>query len=113
MTNPREVLDWYTRKAEEREKEEEERRKLEAEKDRANVYFFALRYALPRKTFALLTVREEWRRHMDYFETWEIEKAIDEIKEQLAYDNDVCDEATMHAFIADLQLELGKRHKSG
>ena len=42
-------------------------------KDERDVYVFALRYALPRHTYALGIVAGEIMQHIDDFEDWELE----------------------------------------
>ena len=45
-------------------------------KDERTVYVFALRYALPRHTYALSLVSDEVLKRLDDFEDWELDGMI-------------------------------------
>jgi hypothetical protein len=57
------------------------RRKKMMTKDERTVYIFALRYALPRQTYALGLVAGEIMSKIHDFETWEVEQMIRECQQ--------------------------------
>lgn len=75
-------------------------------KDERTVYIFALRYALPRQTYALGLVAGEIMSKIHDFETWEIEQMIREC--QQGYPGHWIDQLEADKFIAQLQNELAK-----
>jgi hypothetical protein len=77
-------------------------------KDERTVYIFALRYALPRQTYALGLVAGEIMSKIHDFETWEVEDMIKEC--QRSYSGHWIDQQEADKFIAQLQKELAKRN---
>ncbi len=77
-------------------------------KDERAVYIFALRYALPRQTYALGLVAGEIMARIHDFETWEVEQMINEC--QQIYPEHWIDQQEADKFIAQLQKELAKRN---
>jgi hypothetical protein len=77
-------------------------------KDERTVYVFALRYALPRQTYALGLVAGEIMSKIHDFETWEIEQMIRECHQD--YPDQWIDQQEADKFIAQLQKELVKRN---
>ena len=77
-------------------------------KDERTVYIFALRYALPRQTYALGLVAGEIMSKIHDFETREVEQMIREC--QQLYPGHWIDQREADKFIAQLQTELAKRN---
>lgn len=77
-------------------------------KDERTVYIFALRYALPRQTYALGLVAGEIMSKIHDFEAWEVEQMICECKQ--SYPGHWIDQREADKFIAQLQTELAKRY---
>lgn len=107
-TSPNELLEFKVRNATNNLSETTTEDICRKRKDRSSVYFFAFRYALSRRTFALDVVKDEWERHLDYFEDWELAQAIKEIDEHLG-DTDGVYALSMMTFKAMLQNELEVR----
>lgn len=64
-----------------------------------DVFVFAFRYALPRRTFARSIVFDELKKHIDDFETWELKDLRDECKDAWNRDHvDDCDREEMDDF---------------
>jgi hypothetical protein len=76
-------------------------------KDERTVYVFALRYALPRQTYALGLVAGEIMSKIHDFETWEVEQMIREC--QQGYPGHWIDQQEAAMFISQLETELAKR----
>jgi hypothetical protein len=80
-------------------------------KDERTVYVFALRYALPRHTYALSLVAGEILARLDSFEDWEIDNMIRDCKiyyPSLDFGGDM-DRQTADKFSGKLIAELKKR----
>ena len=77
-------------------------------KNERTVYIFALRYALPRQTYALGLVAGEIMSKIHDFETWEVEQMIRECHQ--GYPGHWVDQQEADKFIAQLQKELAKRN---
>lgn len=77
-------------------------------KDERTVYIFALRYALPRQTYALGLVAGEIMSKIHEFETWEVEQMIREC--QQGYPGHWIDQQEADMFISQLETELAKRN---
>lgn len=80
-------------------------------KDERTVYVFALRYALPRHTYALPLVSDEILKRLDEFEDWELDGMLRDC--WIYYPSLDCggdmDRQTADAFKAKLIAELKKR----
>lgn len=77
-------------------------------KNERTVYIFALRYALPRQTYALGLVAGEIMSKIHDFETWEVEQMIRECHQ--GYPGHWIDQQEADKFIAQLKVELAKRN---
>lgn len=77
-------------------------------KDERAVYIFALRYALPRQTYALGLVAREIMARIHDFETWEVEQMIRECKQ--GYPGHWVEQQEADMFISQLETELAKRN---
>jgi hypothetical protein len=80
-------------------------------KDERAVYVFALRYALPRHTYALSLVAGEILTRLDSFEDWELDGMIRDCKiyyPSLDFGGDI-DRQTANKFSGKLIAELKKR----
>lgn len=77
-------------------------------KDERTVYIFALRYALPRQTYALGLVAEQIMARIHDFETWEIEQMIRECHH--GYPGHWVDQQVADKFISQLETEISKRN---
>ena len=77
-------------------------------KDERAVYIFALRYALPRQTYALGLVAGEIMARIHDFETWEVKQMINEC--QQSYPGNWIDQREADKFISQLETELAKRN---
>lgn len=80
-------------------------------KDERTVYVFALRYALPRHTYALSLVSDEILKRLDNFEDWELGGMIRDCwiyYPALDFGGDM-DRQTADAFKGKLIAELEKR----
>jgi hypothetical protein len=80
-------------------------------KGERTVYIFALRYALPRQTYALGLVAEEIMARIHDFETWEVEQMINECKQD--YPGHWIDQQEADKFISQLETEIAKRNGVG
>lgn len=80
-------------------------------KDERTVYVFALRYALPRHTYALSLVSDEILKRLDDFEDWELEGMARDCwiyYPALDFGGDM-DRQTADEFRSKLTAELKKR----
>lgn len=80
-------------------------------KDERTVYVFALRYALPRHTYALSLVSDEILKRLDDFEDWELDGMIRDCwiyYPALDFGGDM-DRQTADEFRSKLTAELKKR----
>lgn len=80
-------------------------------KDERTVYVFALRYALPRHTYALSLVSDEILKRLDDFEDWELDGMIRDCwiyYPALDFGGDM-DRHTADEFRSKLMAELKKR----
>ena len=80
-------------------------------KDERTVYVFALRYALPRHTYALSLVSDEILKRLDGFEDWELDGMIRDCwiyYPALDFGGDM-DRQTADEFRSKLTAELKKR----
>lgn len=80
-------------------------------KDERTVYIFALRYALPRQTYALGLVAGEIMSKIHDFETWEIEQMIRECSQR--YPGNWIDQQVADTFTSQLETEIAKRNGVG
>ncbi len=79
--------------------------------DERTTYIFALRYALPRQTYALSIVSEQIMARITEFETWEVEDMVH--KCDLLYPTTEIDQKIANKFKAQLQAELERRKSDG
>ena len=78
------------------------------------IVIFALRYALPRHTYAAKMVTEFIKANIDRFEPWEIEGMIDDCRiyyPSKDFGGDTCDRPLVDAFAAFLSNESMKRER--
>ncbi len=80
-------------------------------KDERTVYFFALRYALPRQTYALSIISEQIMARITEFETWEVKDMIRECG--YLYPSTEIDQEVADRFKEQLQSELERRKSDG
>ena len=83
-------------------------------KDLRTLFVFALRYSLPRHTYALSIVAPQVLNNIQYFEDWEIEGMIGDC-DMYYPDSDFggkeCDQPLVDKFKSQLQAELDRRCK--
>ena len=82
------------------------------DKDLRTLFIFALRYSLPRHTYALSIVAPQVLKEIQYFEDWEIKGMIgdcDMYYPDEDFDGRTCDQPLVDKLKSQLQAELDRR----
>jgi hypothetical protein len=85
------------------------------DKDLRTLFVFALRYSLPRHTYALSIVAPQVLNNIQYFEDWEIEGMISDCDiyyPSADFGGASCDQPAVDKLKAQLQTELDRRNKN-
>ena len=84
------------------------------DKDLRTLFIFALRYSLPRHTYALSIVASQVLKEIQHFEDWEIEGMIgdcDTYYPDEDFGGRACDQPLVDKFKSFLEAELDRRNK--
>lgn len=89
---------------------------LSMDKELRTIFIFALRYALPRHTYAFDIVSKYILQELDNFEDWELRGMLDDCRlfyPDPEFGGDTCDQPAVDRFRNILVEELEKRNKRG